>query len=215
MNARFRAMLPVLLDLVVPIGGYFLLHQGFGLSAFWSLTIAGAATGVTALAGTIRRRRLDALGALIFLEMALSAVLLFVTDDPRVVLAKPAFYLAAAAVFALVTCFVGKPLVYESGKPFATKGDPAMLAAYERSWTVSHRFRRAMRGVTAFWAAAFAADAVLRVVVVYSLPPERVDESVWLSQVPLVVVFVLAIVVTRLWMRPLRPIVEANRATPG
>jgi hypothetical protein len=206
-----RALVPVVLDLVLPIGGYFLLHSGFGLSAFWSLTLAGAATGVHALITTLRRGKVDALGVLVFLEMGLSAILLFVTDDPRVVLAKPAFYLAVAAVYALVTCFTGRPLVLDSGKPFATRGDPALAEAYERAWERSDRFRRTVRGVTAVWAGAFALDAVFRVVVVYSLPPERVDESVWLSQVPLVVVFVLAIAVTRLRMRPMRPVIESHR----
>ncbi|MCR6484832.1 hypothetical protein M8542_18545 [Amycolatopsis sp. OK19-0408] len=210
-----RALVPVVLDLVLPIGGYFLLHGVFGLSAFWSLTLAGAATGVHALAATLRRGRVDALGVLIFLEMALSAVLLFVTDDPRIVLVKPAFYLAVAAVYALVTCFAGRPLVLDSGKPFATRGDSGLADAYERAWLHSDRFRRTVRSVTAVWAAAFALDATLRIAVVYSLPPERVDESVWLSQVPLVAVFVVAVVITRLRMRPLRPVLESFRvATP-
>ncbi|WP_284743722.1 VC0807 family protein [Amycolatopsis sp. RTGN1] len=210
-----RALLPVVLDLALPIGGYFLLHSGFGLSAFWSLTIAGAATGLHALVTTLRRGKVDALGVLIFLEMGLSAALLIVSGDPRIVLAKPALYLAVAAVYALVTCFTGRPLVLDSGKPFATRGDPALADAYERAWTHSDRFRRTVRGVTAVWAGAFALDAVFRVVVVYSLPPERVDESVWLSQVPLVVVFVLAVVVTRLRMRPMRPVIEAHRVAAG
>ncbi|HEY3479216.1 MAG TPA: VC0807 family protein [Streptomyces sp.] len=206
-----RALVPVFLDLALPIGGYFLLHGVFGLSAFWSLTLAGAATGVHALAGTIRRRRVDALGMLIFLEMGLSALLLFVTDDPRIVLVKPAFYLAVAAVYALVTCFAGRPLVLATGTPYAPRGDAGLAAAYERAWVESDRFRRTVRVVTAGWAGAFALDAVLRVVVVYSLPPERVDESVWLSQVPLLVVFVLAVAFTRLRMRPLRPVIESFR----
>ena len=53
-TSRLRALLPTLLDLVIPTVGYFLLHWA-GLPDIWALTIAGSATGVNALVHTIRR----------------------------------------------------------------------------------------------------------------------------------------------------------------
>ena len=72
--SRWRALLPTLLDLVIPTAGYFLLHWA-GLSDVWALTIAGSATGVNALVHTIRRGRLDVLGLLVVAEVAVSVVL--------------------------------------------------------------------------------------------------------------------------------------------
>ncbi|MFD2421168.1 VC0807 family protein [Amycolatopsis pigmentata] len=210
MNSKIRTITPVLLDLVLPIGGYFLLHGIGGLSDFWALTIAGSATGAYAAINTARRGKLDVLGLLVVLEVALSIGLLFTTRDPRIVLLKPSLYIAVAGGYTLVTCFIGRPLCYESGKPFVTKGDPDRLRAYELSWHRSDRFRRALRVVTAFWGVAFLADAVVRVVVVYSLTPERVSASVMLSTVPLVVLVLAALVGTRLLMRPLRPVIEQH-----
>ncbi|MEU5695636.1 VC0807 family protein [Actinosynnema sp. NPDC020468] len=149
------------------------------------------------------------------LELALSLALLLVTEDSRVLLLKPAFLVGVAGISALVTCFAGRPLVFESGKLFATRGDPELLTGYERAGERSARFRATTRSVTAVWAAAFLADAVLRVVVVYAYSAQEIDRSFLLSQAPLLVLLVLAIGCTRLRMRPPRPIVTAQPAHPG
>ena len=211
MKPRIRALAPFLLDLVLPIAAYYLLHTGFGVSPFWALAIGGLATTVNAVLTTVRRGRLDAFGGLVVLEVALSLVLLFVTDDPRVLLLKPAFYVGVGGLYALGTLVVGRPLVYESGKPFATQGDPGLMAAYERCWDTSAQFRGAIRSVTAVWGVGFLVDAVLRAVIVYRFPPEQVMDSLLLSQAPLLAVLVLVIVYTRLRMRRVRPILLHER----
>lgn len=200
-------ILPILLDVVVPIGGYFLLHA-LGMTDFWALSIAGAGTGVAAIVNTVRRRRLDSIGVLVVVEVALSVALLFLTRDPRVLLLKPAFYTAVGGAFLLGTCLTGRPLVYETGKPFATKGDPRRLAAYEQSWQHSPKFRQVLTGVTVGWAIGFLLMSAATVAIVLHFPPNAVSSSFGLSQLPSVVVFVALIAFTRLRMRRIRPIVD-------
>ena len=213
MNDRVRALLPFLLDLIIPIGGYFLLHNAFGLSPFWALSIGGLGTMVNAIATTVRRGRLDSFGMLVVLEVAMSVVLLFVSRDPRVLLLKPAFYVGIGGLWALASLRVGKPLVYEAGKPFATKGDPELVGAYERAYEHSTRFRSALRTVTAVWGVAFLLDAVLRAVIVYRFSPEQINDSLVLSQVPLIALLVLVVLFTRLRMRAVRPELLRHRET--
>lgn len=208
MSGRLRALLPFALDVVLPLAAYFLLHTVAGLSAFWALAAGGLATAVNAVITTVRRGRLDALGVLVAIEVALSVALLFVSRDPRVLLIKPAFYLVVSGLYALATLVVGTPLAYDSGRPFATRGDPALVAAYERAYTDSLVFRRAIRSVTAVWGAAFLADAALRVLIVYSYPPAQVTDSLLLSQAPLFVLVVAAIVFSRIRMRRVRSVIH-------
>jgi hypothetical protein len=130
--SRFRAFLPFLLDLVVPILAYVVLHR-LGVSDVLALTVGGLATGVNATIGTLRRRRLDGIGLLVVLEITVSIGLLLVTNDARILLIKPSFYLALGAIYAFITCLVGRPIFYEAAKPFATRGDPPRLAAHERA----------------------------------------------------------------------------------
>ena len=199
--------LPLLLDIAVPIGGYFLLHA-LGLSDFWALTIAGAGTGITTVVNTARKRRLDGLGLLVVLEIALSVALLSLTRDPRVVLLKPAFYTAVGGLFALGTCVAGTPLVYETGKPFATKGDPRRLVAYEHAWQHSPAFRRALTQVTAGWGIGLLLMTAATVAIVLHFPATQIGSSFVLSQLPGIAVFIALIAFTRLRVRAVRRIVD-------
>jgi len=207
---RLRALLPMLIDIVAPILVYFILHS-IGVGDVLALTIGGMVTAVNALVGTVRRRRLDSIGLLVVAEIALSIALLLIAQDPRILLIKPSFYVGFAAIYAFATCLVGRPIGFESAKPMATKGVPERLAAYERAWERSPEFRRTERVITAVWGVAFLADAVLRVLVVYSFSAHQVGESLLLSQGPGIVLIGAALLFTR-WRVPIiRTIVDAQQ----
>jgi hypothetical protein len=204
---KLRAFLPMAIDVVVPIVLYLALAE-LGVPPVWALTLAGVATGVTTVVGTIRRRRLDGVGVLVVVEIATSVALLFLTDDPRLVLLKPSIYTAMAAFYLVFTCFVGRPMVYQAATPIATGGDPLRLAAYREAWVVSAPFRRRERMMTAVFAAALLVEAVLRGVVIYALPQDDVAAALTLSQVPGIVLLAGALVVFRLQVPTLRRIVD-------
>jgi intracellular septation protein A len=200
----------MLIDIGAPIIVYFVLHS-LGVGDVLALSIGGMLTAINALVGTVRRRRLDSIGLLVVAEIALSIALLLITEDPRILLIKPSFYVGFASIYALASCLVGKPIGYESAKPFASKGDPERLAAYERAWECSPQFRRRERVITAGWGVAFLADAVLRVLVVYSFSADQVSESLLFSQVPGIVLISAALVFTRLQVPTIRTIVDAQQ----
>jgi hypothetical protein len=204
----WRALLPTLLDLVIPTAGYFALHWA-GLPDAWALTIAGSATGVNALANTIRRGRLDVLGLLVVAEVAVSVVLVVVTADPRLVLVRPAAYLAVAGVVNLVSCFAGRPLSYTASTPMATNGDPQRAVAYERAWHHSPGLRRIHRQLTAGIGLALVAYAVVRVLIVYSFPT---GTAVLAQEAPGIVLVALVVVLIRRRVPRLRRIVDAEQA---
>src|SRR5439155_17975028 len=116
-------------------------------------------------------------GVLVILEIALSVVLLFVTDDPRIVAIKPAFYTILAGLYLGATCFVGRPAVYVAATPMATRGDPVRAVAYERAWNESAEFRRRQRFMTGAFAAFLLLASLLRIVVVYHYTAEQIERS--------------------------------------
>jgi intracellular septation protein A len=207
-HSRWRALLPTLLDLVIPTAGYFLLHWA-GLPDIWALTIAGAATGVNALVNTIRRGRLDALGLLVVAEVAVSVALAAITADPRLILVRPAVYLAVAGVVNLVSCVAGRPLSYAAATPMATKGDPVRAVAYERAWHHSPELRAIHRQLTAGIGLAMLVYAVLRVLIVYSF---STGTAVLVQEVPGILLIALVVVLIRLRVPRLRRIVDAEQA---
>ena len=206
MNPKLRAALPMLAEIIIPIVGYFLLHDA-GFDDFWALTIPGIASAVVALANTVRRGRLDKIGTLVVAEIALSVVLVLVTRDPRIVLLKPSFYTGLAGLYLLYTCQVGRPFVFEVSKPFATAGVAARERAYERAWTHSAGFRREQRLITAVWGLLWLAESAIRVALVLHT---SVSQAVLVGQIPGAVAIVAGIVFTRLRVPTLRRYVADN-----
>ncbi len=205
---KLRPLLPLLADIVVPVVLYFALKQA-GLNDFWALTIAGVATGAATAVNTVRRKRLDWIGLLVILEIALTIALIFVTDDPRIVAIKPAFYTVLTGAFLGVTCFVGRPIVYQAAAPMAIKGDPKRAIAYDRAWDESAEFRRRQRTMTGAFALFLIAESVLRVVIVYQYTIEEIEKSFLLSQLPGIVLLVFVLGYFRLQVPALRRIVDS------
>lgn len=210
-GGRLRALVPTLLDIIVPVVVYFLLKK-LGFGDFWALTLAGVGTGVYALVNTIRRRKLDFIGILVLLEIALSVALLFATDDPRVVAIKPAFYTALTGVAFLFTCVVGKPIIYTAVTPIATDGDPVRTEAYARAWDESANFRLRERLLTAAFGIGLLVEAVLRVYIVYHWSPAKLDESFVISQLPGIVLIVAVLGFCRLQVPALSKTVDEIQA---
>jgi hypothetical protein len=209
--SRLRLLLPTLLDIIVPVIVYFVLRK-LGVDQFWSLTIAGVGTGIYALFNTIRRRKLDFIGILVLLEVALSAALIFTTDDPRVVAIKPAFYTALAGVYFLFTCVVGKPVVYVAAEPIASGGDPVRSEAYKLAWDESSAFRARERLITAAFGLALVIESVLRVWIVYHWSPAKLDESFVISQLPGLALLVIVLGFVRLQVPAISKIVDEIQA---
>ena len=145
---KLAAFLPLAVDVVVPTALYFVLTE-LGASPVWALSVAGAATAVSTVVTTVRRGRLDGVGVLVIVEIAISLALLLVTADPRFLLLKPSIYTLITAGYLYLTCVVGRPVGYEAATPMATGGDPRRLAAYREAWVCSAPFRRRERLVTA------------------------------------------------------------------
>jgi hypothetical protein len=134
-------LLPYALDIVVPLASYARL-RALGASTFWALIVGGLLTAATTVVNTIRRARLDRLGALVLSEVALGVVLDFVIRDPRLMLARGSLYLAIGAVWVLVNAFTARPLTVDACKPMAAKGGPGAIAGRRLSRIVEGRLAR-------------------------------------------------------------------------
>lgn len=167
-------------DVVAPMALFFVLNR-LGVPPIWSLLLGSAIVLLSMTVNTVRQRRVDRVGILVLVEIAVSIVLLFVWRDPRFLLAKLSLYTAIAGVYLIATSFRGRPLTYDGAFQIGTKGDPVRGAAFARCWERSSQFRRTLRIASFGWGLACLVDAVLRVVVVYRFP---LDRAAWLSNLP-------------------------------
>lgn len=170
------------------------------------VSIAGASDIEAILAGAIPfaivaavrlwrgRRRLDRFALLVLVELATSIVLVSISDDPRFVLMRPAFYTTAAGIFALWTVFTTRPFMIDASKPMAVGNDPLRAVAFERAAVESPAFLATERLMTVMLAVALFAEAALRVVVVMSHPAADIVTLSISAQIPGIVVLVAFVV---------------------
>ncbi|MGV9760754.1 VC0807 family protein [Streptomyces tricolor] len=187
---------PLLIDVAVPLGSYYLLKEALGLSTFAALAWSSVVPAVRTVWGLVRERRANALAALILVVNVVSLVLSFVSGDPRLMLAKDSGVSSTVALGILLSVRLGKPMMTEGMKPFLVKGDAGREAAWQRLMSGqaagSAAFRRRERLFSVVWGLVLLAECVVRVVGAYTVP---VDTMVWLGSVVLVVAMVIGFVV--------------------
>src|SRR4029077_7265003 len=77
------ALRPLLIDVGIPVGTYYLLRDAFGVSLWLSLALSSTGPAVRAIAGLMAERKLNML-ALLMLAVNLAGIAVsFLTGDPR------------------------------------------------------------------------------------------------------------------------------------
>ncbi len=136
-----------------------------------------------------RQRRIDGFGFIVLAVIALGVVLALMSGDARFALVKESFLTGAFGLAMLGSLAARRPLMFYSGRKFATDGSPEGLALWESYWVKSAMFRHANRTMTAVWGIVFLLEAAIRVAAAYTL---ATSTAVALSSiVPLAVVALL------------------------
>ena len=182
-------VVPYLFDIIVPLVSYYGLTAA-GLTPFWALVIGGGMTAVLALVNTFRRGRLDKLGVLVILEIALGITLDLTVRSARLTLARASLSILVAGVWILVTTFATRrPATLDVTKGFAArKGGRKGIDAFEWLADNSAPFLRTQRWLSSVWSVMFIAYAVIRVVLIYNVD---ISQAVWLNEFPGIAVFLI------------------------
>ncbi|MEV5149582.1 VC0807 family protein [Streptomyces sp. NPDC052727] len=188
---------PLLIDVALPLGSYYLFKDAFGVSTFAALAWSSVVPAVRTVWGIVRERRTNALAGLILVVNVVSLLLSFVSGDPRLMLAKDSGVSSTVAIGILVSVRLGKPMMTAGMKPFVVKGDAAREAAWQRlvsgAADESAAFRSRERAFSMVWGLALLAECVVRVVGAYTIP---VDTMVWLGSVILIAAMAIGMVVS-------------------
>jgi len=158
---------------------------------------AGAVAAVLRVAFVaVVRRRLNGIAAIVGGTFGLLLVVSLLTGDPRILLAKESVLSGAAGLLLVGSCLAGRPIVYLLARKLLA-GKPERLADLDERWRTQPGFRKHFTMLTAVFGGVLLADAIVRVVLVYSLP---VDLMANLS--PVLHVAALALLVGwALWYR--------------
>jgi hypothetical protein len=204
--AAFR---PLLLDIGIPVGTYYLLRNAFGVSPWLSLALSSIGPAVRAIAGLVAEQKLNLL-AVLMLAVALAGIAVsFLTGDPRAMIAKDSIVSSVIAFAILGSALLRHPLMSAGLKPFMTRGEPQRTAAWDRLSTASARFRRLELLFSTIWGLALLAECTARLVGAYTL---AVTTMVWLGTVMTLSAITVAIVAGGATAGPIQKMIDAESA---
>jgi hypothetical protein len=204
------SFLPLIVDVAVPVGSYYLLKNGFGMSTMAALGWSSVVPAVRTVWSVLKERKFNGLAGLILLVNLVGLGLSLVAGDPRLMLAKDSGVSSVVGIGVLMSVKLGRPMMTQAMKPFLVKGDAAKSAAWDRLTAGSERFRKAERTFSLVWGTVLLSECVARVVGAYALP---VDTMVWLGTVVTIASMVLAFLVSgRFAVVPMEKMLEHELA---
>jgi hypothetical protein len=152
-------------DIGGPLAAYALLRSS-GLSAVTALVLSGILPAFGVLISFLRDRRLDAIGTLALLGIAVGTVLGLVSGNPRLVLVEGSVPTAVFGLVCLASLWSRRPLIYRFALAFTGPGTPRGRD-FESGWQYDE-FRRVFRVITIVWGVAYLTEAAARVIIVES-----------------------------------------------
>lgn len=161
-------LLGVVWDIGLPAAVYYG-ARGLGYDVLPAL-VAGALAAVIRVGYVaVVRRRLDGLAAVVGGTFGVLLIVSLLTGDPRILLAKESVLSGAAGLLLVGSCLVGKPIVYTLARKVHA-GKAEQLAQWDEQWQTQPAFRKHFMTLTAGFGVVLLVDAVVRVVLIYSLP---------------------------------------------
>lgn len=160
-------------------------------SEHWSIVVGAVVLGLGLTPLLVVDRRRDHVAALVVVEIGISVILTLISTSAFFILVRPAIYTAIAGAYVLATVPTADPFALRISRTVTAAGDSLRAKAFDESWSSSPRFRRTQRWMSASLGVTLLAESVLRVVIVYTQPPEAVLHASLLSQLPGILLFVV------------------------
>lgn len=163
-----KHLIGLLWDLGLPLVVYYA-GRILGYDVLPALAAAAGAALVRVAVIAVVQRRLNGLAAFVGGTFAVLLVISLLTGDPRILLAKESVLSGAAGLLLLGSVLLGRPLVYSLARK-ANAAKPELLAEWDDRWRDQPTFRRHFTTLTAVFGTVLLADAIIRLILVYTLP---------------------------------------------
>jgi hypothetical protein len=168
-----RQALTLGLNLMAPIALYYGLRAA-GVGIYPALVVGAVAPAFSAVIKIVRREKLDGLGLYMMTMLLLSSGVSLLTGSPRFLLAKDGWLTAVSGVWMLFSVRGRRPLTFHFTRPLLEGRKVFTSESWDSLWERSPQFRRIWRVATVIWGVAMLIDAMIRVVMAYTLPVDLV-----------------------------------------
>ena len=155
-------------DLLVPTALLYI-ALWFGASLYLAFLVSGALSAVTSLLAWRRGTAGQRFAPQMLLLSIVGFGIALITGSDRFLLAKESVLTAMVGCWFLGSIWTSRPLAYQFSRPLL-EGRFGLPVSWDDLWDREPRFRRIWRVVSVMWAIATMADAVIRVVMAYTLP---------------------------------------------
>ena len=169
MTPRYRALVLIGIDLVLPIGLYYVLRAG-GVTERAALLITSLIPGTSVVIDLVRRRRPDPLSLFMTAILLGSAIISLTIHDTRFLLAKDGWFTALAGLWFLLSLRGERPLAFTFTRLILEGRIGPNRESWDTLWDRYPGFRRVWRVSSIIWGIALFLDAAIRVTMSYTLP---------------------------------------------
>ncbi|MEV0281170.1 VC0807 family protein [Streptomyces sp. NPDC050610] len=167
---RRRLAAQLFFELALPLGSYYGLRAA-GAGQWLSMAVGGLLLLPWIGYGIVRQRRVEAMAVFTLILVVAGALLSLVTGSPRVLMIRDSWLTTAIGFWVLGTLLTRRPFMMTASRGIViAKVGEAGLVEWEARWDAEPTFRHHLRLITAVWGAGFLLDAVLRVVLAYTIP---------------------------------------------
>jgi len=199
-----QTLVPLALDIAVPLGTYYLLHTGFGVGTAAALGLSSVVPAARSIFAAVAKREANALALLMLTVNLVAIALTFVSGDARLMLAKDSAVSSTIALGILWSVRSGKPMMSAGLKPFVTKGDARRTAAWDALRAESDTFRSKENLYSLIWGGWLLAECAARLAGAFLLP---VSTMAWLGTAVLIVAIAGACVTGGAAVEPLEKLI--------
>ncbi|MFG1796300.1 VC0807 family protein [Nocardia sp. NPDC049149] len=171
---RRHLLMQLILEVILPLGGYYALRAA-GVNPWLALIAPGLLIAGILAYRVVRQRRVDAMALFTLSLIVVGTVMTVVTGDPRTLMVRDSWIFGVLGLWVLATLLTQRPFMRIAARAIVTvKIGEEGYRQWDARWDNDSRFRVHLRLLTAVWGTAFVVDAVIRILLAYTLPIDAI-----------------------------------------
>ena len=163
----------IILNAVFPVILYKLSKRYFSPSELTALIVAATFPLGKSAFDLTRRRQLDPISILVLLGIATDGVALLFGGSPRLLLVRESMFTGAFGLACFASMLLPRPMMFYFSRHFISGTDPRRQATFNAAWQL-REVRFCHRLITVVWGCVFVGELIVRIVLIYALPPAMV-----------------------------------------
>jgi len=163
-------LISIVLNALVPVVLYHLAKRYLSAPEVTALGAAALFPLGLSILDLSRTRTLDPVALVSLMSIAVSMIAVTLGGSPKLLLIRESFFTGAFGIACLVSLALPRPIMFYFGRHFTAGRDPASIAEFDSGWE-RLEFRHVARLITVVWGVASLLEFLVRVALVYMLPP--------------------------------------------